>query len=572
MMDILYNAGASSALSALNASSNVLSGATQELSTGKRINSAADDASGYAISQKMQAQINGLNQAGQNAQDGISMIQTASSALNQTSSILQTMNQLATEASNSTTTSADRQDLQAQFNQLADQINNIGNTTQYNTQNLLQGNGQSNLTNTGDVASANFTNGAAASYTQASQTVTLSAAAVAGDTASFDLNGQTLTTTFATAGTSGNANDVGYNVTSNSAAVNIDSTPTLATTAQGLSSALNQMISANSTLAGQYTASYNAAAGTVTVSAVAGGQFQGAAGNIGAFAKTGTIAGAGVTTAGATTNPIQASTTLNGFEAVTTATETSALVGTGFSVNGQQIQFYNANNGPYTGTGIGVNLSNAIASPGATSVANAIVSQVGNQLNGVTLSASGAGALTLTATQGGTAGNSMSVSDGGMQQDFQATFQIGANTGQTMTLNIANMGAQALGITGTAGTAGFSATNNVNNGTTNQNTEAALDITSTSNADAAIQTIQNAISQVTTQAANLGAVQNRLQSTMNNLSSTSSNLTSAQASITDVDMASEMGTYTAASVQQQAGVSMLAQAQQQPQLILKLLG
>src|SRR5579875_1911547 len=101
---INHNLGAMNALSALNSNSNALNSALEKLSTGKKINNAADNASGYAISQKMQAQINGLDQASQNAQDGISLIQTASGALNETTSILQNMRQLAVQASNSTTT------------------------------------------------------------------------------------------------------------------------------------------------------------------------------------------------------------------------------------------------------------------------------------------------------------------------------------------------------------------------------------------------------------------------------------------------------------------------------------
>ncbi|MCL6627408.1 MAG: flagellin, partial [Alicyclobacillus shizuokensis] len=99
---INHNLGSMNALAALDQNQNSLQSALQQLSTGKRINSAADDAAGLAISQKMQAQINGLDQASQNAQDGISLIQTAEGALNETQSILQRMRELAVQAANDT--------------------------------------------------------------------------------------------------------------------------------------------------------------------------------------------------------------------------------------------------------------------------------------------------------------------------------------------------------------------------------------------------------------------------------------------------------------------------------------
>jgi len=574
-MIINHNLGSMNALAALNTNSMGLQKALQELSTGKKINSAADNASGYAISQKMQGQINGLDQASQNAQDGISMIQTASGALNETTSILQNMRQLAVQASNSTTTSADRADLQIQFNQMASQINNIGNTTQFNTQNLLQGSGLSNLSGTGFVVGASFSGGAAAYTTQATQTTTISTAAAAADTMTFSVNGQSLAVTFAAAGANSQTNDVGYNVSGNAATVNIDATPTTLTTAAGLRDALTQMINQNSTLKGNYTVSGTGSA--VTITAVQGGQFDGAAGSIAAVSQTGTVAETGGTASTGTNVAAAQATDTSSllFAGIASAADVSSLVGKGFTINGQQVQFYNADNGPYTGSAIGVNLSDAAKATSGwnAAVANAIVSQVGTKISGVTLSASGtAGDVVATATQGGLAGNSLAIADGGTQKDFNASFQIGANTGQTMSVNVGDMRAAALSITGKAGQAGYSAVANVNNGTNNTNVEAALDISTTSNADSAINVIDNAVQTVTTEQANLGAVQNRLQSSINNLGTSSQNLTTAVSGITDVNMAAEMATFTKDNVLQQAAVSMLAQANQQPQLVLKLLG
>ena len=112
---------------------------TEKLSSGYRINRAGDDAAGLTISEKMRSQIKGLDKASANAQDGISLIQTAEGALNETHSILQRMNELATQAANDTNTTTDRGAISSEINQLSSEINRIQSTTQFNTMNLLTG-------------------------------------------------------------------------------------------------------------------------------------------------------------------------------------------------------------------------------------------------------------------------------------------------------------------------------------------------------------------------------------------------------------------------------------------------
>ena len=112
---------------------------SEKLSSGYKINRAADDAAGLTISEKMRSQIRGLNKASDNAQDGISLIQTAEGALNEAHSILQRMNELATQAANDTNTSSDRTAIQKEINALTSELNRIASTTQFNTQNLLDG-------------------------------------------------------------------------------------------------------------------------------------------------------------------------------------------------------------------------------------------------------------------------------------------------------------------------------------------------------------------------------------------------------------------------------------------------
>ena len=123
----------------LNRSSSRMDSSIKKLSSGLRINSAADDAAGLAISEKMRSQIRGLNRAKLNCQDGMSMIQTAEGGLNETESIIQRMRELALQASNDTLTSNDRLEIQKEINQLRDAIDDIADSTEYNTKKLLDG-------------------------------------------------------------------------------------------------------------------------------------------------------------------------------------------------------------------------------------------------------------------------------------------------------------------------------------------------------------------------------------------------------------------------------------------------
>jgi flagellin len=135
----MHNIPSLQAYNALTATNSALQKSINKLSTGLRINGAADDAAGLAISEKMRAQINGLDRATSNAQDGISMIQTAEGALSETHSILQRMRELSVQAANDTLTQEDRQYIQLEVDQLSEEITRIANTTQFNKKKLLDG-------------------------------------------------------------------------------------------------------------------------------------------------------------------------------------------------------------------------------------------------------------------------------------------------------------------------------------------------------------------------------------------------------------------------------------------------
>ena len=138
-MVVQHNLSAMNTSRQMNSVSSAMSKSTEKLSSGYKINRAGDDAAGLSISEKMRSQIRGLNKASSNAEDGISLIQVAEGALNETHSILQRMNELATQAANDTNTSTDRKAIQQELTQLTSELDRIYSTTQFNTMNLLDG-------------------------------------------------------------------------------------------------------------------------------------------------------------------------------------------------------------------------------------------------------------------------------------------------------------------------------------------------------------------------------------------------------------------------------------------------
>ena len=138
-MVVQHNMQAANANRMLGITTSAQSKSTEKLSSGYKINRAADDAAGLAISEKMRSQIRGLDRASTNAQDGISVVQTAEGALNEVHSMLQRMNELATQAANDTNTTQDRSQIQLEIDQLTSEIDRVSSTTQFNTMNLLDG-------------------------------------------------------------------------------------------------------------------------------------------------------------------------------------------------------------------------------------------------------------------------------------------------------------------------------------------------------------------------------------------------------------------------------------------------
>lgn len=214
------------------------------------------------------------------------------------------------------------------------------------------------------------------------------------------------------------------------------------------------------------------------------------------------------------------------------------------------------------------NLANAIAANSALSERY----EVEASSNRITLTQK-AGKETMTAVTAQSSTNK--------NENFQASFQVGANSGQSMTIEVNDMRSLALGVSGKEANAKVTANNgveasyvaitNVTNGTDNVNVEYALDVSSHEKATAAISVINDAIEMVSAERSKLGAYQNRLEHTINNLGTSSENLTAAESRIRDVDMAKEMMEFTKMSILSQAAQAMLAQANQQPQGVLQLL-
>jgi len=153
-MRINHNIAALNTYRQFNNANNAQSKSMEKLSSGLRINSAADDAAGLAISEKMRGQIRGLDMASKNAQDGVSLIQTAEGALTETHDILQRMKELATQAANDTNTTDDRGEIQKEINQLTSEVNRIANTTEFNTKKVLDGGKTAAATPAGGAAGA----------------------------------------------------------------------------------------------------------------------------------------------------------------------------------------------------------------------------------------------------------------------------------------------------------------------------------------------------------------------------------------------------------------------------------
>ena len=537
----------------------------EKLSSGLRINRAGDDAAGLAISEKMRGQIRGLTQASRNASDGISLVQTAEGALNETTNILQRMREISVQSANSTNTETDRAALQEELNQLTTEINRIGNTTEFNTQKLLNGGaGTSSSSNITDAASAKVETGNwTAKDITANNNTTIKV-----DGTTFDISSvvkQNWTANKTIDNFISELKEVKAGETKLSDVVDITKVST--------GGANNKLV---------FTAKSTGKSSSVEIST----DNDDVAGLFGYANKGALNNGASGEGNNATIQKhgLEGATALGGGNAIdVTKGETFKIqVGSDSAVS---VKFDSTKK--YDVANADANVAQAAREEYVKDV-NAALQKAGlsdkveaslSNDNKLQLISKNGKDISVTGEVKGSGidnntkvGNVNQVVGAGAQgAGFEVNLQIGANSGQAMNLSIGDMRAAALGITGNTGQAGFSSTNNVTNGTDTISTEASLDITSATNASKAITAIDSAMEKVSSERAKLGAVQNRLEYTISNLDNTAENLTSAESTLRDVDMAKEMMEYSKNNILSQAAQSMISQANQQPQNVLQLL-
>ena len=456
-MRINHNIAALNTYRQLSANTVNTSRSLEKLSSGLRINRAGDDAAGLAISEKMRSQIRGLETASRNANDGISLIQTAEGALNETHSILQRMKELAVQAANDTNTETDRAEIQKEIDQLKTEITRIAEQTEFNTKKLLDGSMSIKAELGDDSKITNVTIAPEATLPDGEYTIKA--------TYHEGVEGQDAVDAAITSGSYGGFTNVS--------------------------------IAQKSEYDGEY-----------TIKVVEDGD--------GGFTLT----------LEDTSGPVA------GVNPVTVTSDTIVNLGD-FTF---EVEFDNLTAGAAT---YNVSPYEEEVEPEDPKFEIAVT------LNGEEVDSS---YFSVTYAENAAEG----LSD---QEEFGTTFtlkdqsmvfHIGANSEQNTKLSINNMDAASLGVD-------------------------EINLETQEGADAAIKTIDDAISKVSSQRAALGAMQNRLEHTINNLGTAAENLTAAESRIRDVDMAKEMMEFTKNNILSQASQAMLAQANLQPQSVLQLL-
>ena len=487
--------------------------AVQQLSSGLRINSAADDAAGLAISQKLQTQVKGFDQGGRNAQDGISLVQTGESALGTTQSMLQRMRQLAVQAANDTYTDQDRKNIQAEINQLISEIDRISQQTDFNTKKLLDGSAggaqaigggpnikglviQSNVaiaTSFSVIAVTDATKSAVeASSAQGSFFTQTSSITITGGTGTETFTahlGESLEDFFQIVNNSGIGVTMGVDNTTSSGAIQIVNNNFGLQTGTGLVLAAPGAVSVVNN-------GHTFAPGTVFTG---GPQAVTVANATGDFSTTGLC----MNFTSATAQPGSIGT--NGtFQAIAAS---NAVLTIQDAALGQSV---------LTATGLN---SDQIAGAGFTS--------------GIVITLQSPGALST--------GDDFTV-----KQNASLQFQVGANANQTVAIEIDAANSQTLGV-------------------------GSLSVLTQTDAETSIGQLDRAIQSISASRSNMGAIINRLTNSLTNDQLANENAAASNSRIEDVNMAQETVQFTRDQILMQAGTSILAQANQAPTSILSLL-
>ena len=516
-MVINTNVPALNAQRMLGKTQGMLNKSLQRLSSGLRINSAKDDAAGLAISTRMGAQVRGLNQAARNANDGISLAQTAEGALQETTNLLQRMRELAVQSANDTNTTSDRASLNAEVTQLKAELDRIAQTTAFNGKNVIDG----------TMANATFQIGADAGE---SQTISFSiasaraadlgtaAAAVVTGTASVAATATMntdLVVTADTAGSAGNGITVGL-FSDSHADVTESSVVTFTQVAQtaGLTQIVNGVTATTDGVGGVVTANEMATGFLAYLANSASNTkvcFSGAT-----VTFTGTNNGALFTSAAALVGDTLLYTSATANENVTDIVVGGTSPATEVTADGDTAI--------ETSTTVVGNAIRVDAS--AATIAGWTTTDVAALINGLTTNAG-----TVTATGAATAAAAFNNTNLAGGVDESADYDAGMATVVVADLSVATL----------------------------------------ADSQSAIASVDLALNDISLVRGALGAVQNRFESTIANLQSVSENISAARSRILDADFAAETAEMTKAQILQQAGVAMLAQANMLPQTVLSLL-
>ncbi|MDM5315086.1 flagellin [Fictibacillus sp. b24] len=582
----------------------------EKLSSGLRINRAADDAAGLAISEKMRSQIRGLEMSERNALDAISLIQTAEGALNETHSILQRMRELSVQAGNDTLESQDRDAIQAEVDQLTKELDRIAGTTQFNKKELLRGaeggRAFASVSST-DVnykgATTNTWEGIVTADPTDKASVELNFGYQVGDLTKANINGKTFTI-------NGKVYEIdikddaalsGLNTNSN-IAVNVSGWKETGADADGIAN-INAVLTS---LKNAITTNDNtfSTASTIVNATNTDGSDNNSINN----GKLTLITNSNMSAEEASKISVSSNVTgLNVYQPGTSTpttklyAEQSADLGkTSYVTFGQtpkdgdklridnlEITFTDGTSGAATGfvwsppkgtaridiTGKSVyDILTDIESVMKTAEANinkpirdvSAYSIIGNSLQLTTMDTKNGSSFTNNV-------NSEGLEIQIIDNDFEATagkdltlgMQIGPNASERLDITIGVMDTAALGLAFNADGTPIK--------TPGVDAVKGIDVSSSAAAQVAISAIDNAITMVSAQRSKLGAFQNRLEHTINNLKATNENLTSSESRIRDVDMAMEMTNFTKNNILNQSAQAMLAQANQLPQGILQLL-
>jgi flagellin len=482
----------------LNVSQGSLATSLQRLSSGLRINSAKDDAAGLAISERFTSQIRGLNQAARNANDGISLAQTAEGGLQTAGDLLQRIRELAVQSANGSNSTSDRASLQGETLQLTQELNRVANTTQFNGQNVLDG----TLTNSQFQVGAN-----------ANQTISVGIA-------------------------SAKSTDIGNNqVQTNGAAGSIS---------QAVAGAVNNTAAQTLTISGNGTTKSLSLLINESAKSIAG-KVNGESANTGVAATATTTATiSGLTVGGATQFTLKSANST----AVTISATVSSI--TDLSSVAQAI---NAQSGTTNVTAVADKSGNLVLTNNAGDDIKIGNTTTGSGLDGATIRGSDLRDATTGAVT--TAGATVAFAAGTTGAPNEATVGGEVNFSSSSGFTATSTDATTLIAGGSKGSLLSSV--------------AEINISTTAGANAALATIDAALTSINSNRASLGAVQNRFASTISNLQTTSENLSAARSRIQDTDFASETANLTRGQILQQAGTAILAQANSLPNGVLALL-